>query len=81
MISPYTRENYVQRQPTNTASVLRFIEDNWLHGEHITSSYDAVSGTLDAPGGVLDFTAISRTCAPVILNPATGAVVSGGGNS
>ena len=76
VISPYTRENYVSGNLTNTASVVKFIEDNWLHGESIPGSYDASSGSLDAPGGLLDF----RTAPhfqPVILNPATGAVVKG----
>ena len=55
VISPYTRENYVSNNQTDTASVVKFIEDNWLHGERIPSSFDATSGSLDARGGVLDF--------------------------
>jgi phospholipase C len=77
VISPYTRENYVSDNMTDTTSIVKFIEDNWLHGEHIPCSYDAVSGSLDAPGGVLDFH-VRPHFAPVILNPATGAVVSSG---
>jgi phospholipase C len=77
VISPYTRENYVSNNLTDTASVVKFIEDNWLHGETIPGSYDAVSGSLDAPGGLLDFRTQPHF-APVILNPATGAVVKGG---
>jgi hypothetical protein len=56
---------------------VKFIEQNWLHGETIPGSYDAVSGSLDAPGGLLDFRTQPHF-APVILNPATGAVVKGG---
>jgi phospholipase C len=77
VISPYTRKNYVSSNLTDTASVVKFIEDNWLNGETITDSYDAVSGSLDAPGGVLDFHARPHLI-PLILNPSTGAVVSGG---
>jgi phospholipase C len=77
VISPYTRENYVSSNLTNTASVVKFIEDNWLNGERIADSYDAVSGSLDAAGGVLNFRQAPHLT-PVILNPATGAVVSGG---
>ena len=55
VISPYTRENYVSGNLTDTASVVKFIEDNWLHGERIPGSFDAISGSLDAPGGLLDF--------------------------
>jgi phospholipase C len=76
VISPWTRENYVSSNLTDTASIVRFIEDNWLHGESIPGSYDAVSGSLYAPGGVLDFHARPHFT-PLILDPTTGAVVSG----
>jgi phospholipase C len=77
VISPYTRENYVSNNLTDTTSVVKFIEDNWLNGERIPGSFDATSGSLDAPGGLLDFHQwphLNR----VILDPDTGAVVSGG---
>ena len=80
VISPYTRENYVSSNLTDTASVVKFIEDNWLGGERIPGSYDAVSGSLDAPGGVLDFRArrtsprSSSTRPPV---PSSAAAVAG----
>jgi phospholipase C len=77
VISPYTRQNYVSSNQTNTASVVKFIEDNWLHGESIPGSFDSSSGSLDARGGVLDFN-VRPQFTPVILNPTTGAVVSGG---
>jgi len=77
VISPYTRDNYVSNNLTNTASVVKFIEQNWLHGETIPGSYDQVSGSLDAPGGLLDFN-VRPHDTPLILNPKTGAVVSGG---
>jgi phospholipase C len=77
VISPYTRENYVSSNLTDTTSVVKFIEDNWLKGERIPDSFDAVSGSLDAPGGVLDFD-VRPHDTPLILNPTTGAVVSGG---
>jgi phospholipase C len=78
VISPYTRENYVSSNLTDTTSVVKFIEDNWLHGERIPGSFDAISGSLDAPGGLLDFYTLPHF-QPVILNPTTGAVVKGGG--
>jgi phospholipase C len=78
VISPYTRENYVSNNLTDTTSVVKFIEDNWLHGERIPGSFDASSGSLDAPGGLLDFHTFPHYT-PVILNPTTGAVVSGFG--
>jgi phospholipase C len=77
VISPWTQENYVSSNLTDTSSVVRFIEDNWLGGERIRGSFDATSGSLDAPGGLLDFS-VKPHDTPVILNPTTGAVVSGG---
>jgi phospholipase C len=77
VISPYTRDNYVSSKMTGQASVINFIEDNWLRGQRIgNGSYDAISGSLAGPGGLLDF--FTRpNFRPVILNPTTGAVVSG----
>jgi phospholipase C len=76
VISPWTRANYVSSELLNTASVVKFIEDNWLHGERIPGSFDAVSGNLAGRGGLLDFN-VRPHFRPVILNPTTGAVVSG----
>ena len=77
VISPWTRQNYVSSNLTNTSSVPAFIEDNWLGGKRLGGgSYDAISGSLDARGGLLDFYTRPHF-RPVILNPATGAVVSG----
>jgi phospholipase C len=77
VISPYTRSNYVSDKLTDQASVVNFIEQNWLHGERIgNGSYDASSGSLDGPGGLLDFFTRPHF-RPVILSPATGEVVSG----
>jgi phospholipase C len=76
VISPWTRGNYVSNNLTDTASITKFIEDNWLNGERLSGSYDAISGNLDGPGGVLDFF-VHPNDTPLILNPSTGAVVSG----
>jgi len=76
VISPWTRENYVSKNLTSTTAVVRFIETNWLGGEHIADSYDSVSGNLFGSGGLLDF-AIKPHDKPVILNPQNGAVVKG----
>src|SRR5580692_7976776 len=79
VISPWTRPNYVSNNLTDTSSIIKFIEDNWLHGQRIgNGSYDASAGSLDAPGGVLDFHLVIPNYLPVILNPTTGEVVSTG---
>ncbi len=75
VISPWTQINYVSSNVTNTTSVVSFIEDNWLAGERIPGSFDATAGSLDAPGGLLDFN-IRPHYSKLILNPETGAVVS-----
>ena len=75
VISPYTRSNYVSDNLTDTTSVVKFIEDNWLSGERIPGSYDSISGSLDARNGLLDFNTKPNDNR-LILNPTTGAVVS-----
>ncbi|HWG03119.1 MAG TPA: alkaline phosphatase family protein, partial [Trebonia sp.] len=77
VISPYAPENHVSSTQLNTASVVKFIEDNWLKGDRLPDSYDAVSGSIDGPDGLLSFNQRPHD-QPVILNPATGAVVSSG---
>ena len=74
VISPWTRTNYVSNNQTNTASMVKFIEDNWLRGQRIPGSFDATSGSLDAPGGLIDFFTLPHL-KPVILDPSSGAVV------
>ena len=52
--------------------MVRFIEDNWLHGERLGGgSFDASSGSL---AGLFDFKAGGHT-APLFLNPKTGEVL------
>ena len=74
VISPWTQINDVSNDLTDTTSVVKFIENNWLRGERIPGSFDATSGSLDAPGGLLDFN-VKPHVTPLILNPTTGAVV------
>ena len=70
VISPWSRTNYVSQQLTNTASILKFAENNWLGGKRIGGgSYDAISNSLS---GMLQF--FAPHIDPVILNPTTGAV-------
>ena len=76
VISPWTRQNYVSGNLTNTVSITKFIEDNWLRGRRIGGgSFDRISGSLYARGGLLNFR-VRPNFRPVILDPTTGEVVS-----
>ena len=70
VISPWSRTNYVSHQLTDTASIIKFAENNWLGGKRIGGgSFDAISNSLS---GMLQFFAPRFN--PVILDPTTGAV-------
>jgi phospholipase C len=76
VISPYTRDNYVSHNVTDQSSITKFIEDNWLEGQRTgLGSFDAVAGSLYARGGVLDFRREPNDTR-ILLDPATGEVVS-----
>jgi phospholipase C len=78
VISPYAKKNYVDHTLTDQSSVLKFVEDNWLHGERIQpgGSFDTVAGPID---NMLDFStaqAGSRIARKLVLDPQTGEVVA-----
>ena len=68
VISPFAKVNSVDQTLTDLTSILRFIEDNWLHGRRIDHSFDQYAGRLT---GMLDFT--KPAARPLFLNPNTGA--------
>jgi phospholipase C len=73
VMSPYARSNVVDHSVTDQSSILRFVEDNWLDGQRIDGSYDRLAGSLD---GLFHWNkAVDNR---LILNPQTGAPVSGG---
>ena len=76
VISPFARKNFVDHTLTDQSSILRFIEDNWLFGERIQpgGSFDTIAGKLD---NMFDFDH-GGDARRLILDPATGAIVSGG---
>lgn len=49
VISPYAKKNHIDHTLTDQTSILRFIETNWLGGEHIQpgGSFDTIAGPLD----------------------------------
>lgn len=47
VISPWAKTNYVDHTAISQASILRFIEDNWLGGQRIGGgSFDATAGSI-----------------------------------
>jgi len=56
VISPFARPNYVDNTPSEQASILKFIEDNWQTGRLGDGSFDARAGSLL---NLFDFTATS----------------------
>ncbi|MGB7194062.1 MAG: alkaline phosphatase family protein [Collimonas pratensis] len=73
VISPYAKTNYVDHTLTDQTSILRFIEDNWLSGQRIAGSYDAIAGTLT---NMLNLSGTPST-AKLILDPTTGQPAAG----
>jgi phospholipase C len=70
VISPFARVNYVSNSLTDTSSVLKFVEDNWLAGTRTgTSSFDNIAGSLT---GMFKFG--SPAAAKLVLNPRTGQI-------
>jgi len=68
VISPWAKRNFVDHTLTNHASVLRFIEDNWLHGRRIgQGSFDASSKPIT---NLFDFHNPDATA--LMLDPTTG---------
>ena len=48
VVSPWARDNMVDHTLTDQTSILRFVEDNWLHGQRLgAGSFDAHAGTLE----------------------------------
>jgi phospholipase C len=75
VVSPFAKRNFVDHSLIDQASVLRFIEDNWLSGQRIQpgGSMDTIAGKLDH---MFDFDGRDRDePRKLILDPATGAVV------
>jgi phospholipase C len=73
VISPYARANYIDSTQVSQASIVSFIEDNWLGGARLGGgSFDAQDQSLL---NMFDFTGSTHT-KTLMLNPTTGEVVS-----
>jgi phospholipase C len=73
VISPWSRQNYVDHTVTDQTSILRLIEDVYLGGKRIGGgSFDATSGSLL---GMFDFSeATPKNVKKLVLDPLTGLV-------
>jgi phospholipase C len=73
VISPYAKRNFVSHTRISQASVVRFIEDNWLDGQRLGGgSFDASAGS------IMDLFDFGRgdTTDRLFLDPETGIVIS-----
>ena len=74
VVSPWSKNNYVDHTITDQTSIIRFIEDNWLNSQRIGSgSFDGIANSIAT---MLDFTK-RQAAGAYILNPTTGEVVQG----
>jgi len=70
IVSPYAKSNFVDHTLTDQASVVRFIEDNWLSGQRLGGgSADIYAGTINS---MFDFNQAPN--AKLMLNPTLGTV-------
>jgi phospholipase C len=72
VISPFARRNFVDHSITDQSSVLRFVEDNWLNGERIQGSFDAVAGPINGMFNFEDGPHAHR----LFLDPSRGQIVN-----
>jgi phospholipase C len=71
IVSPYAKTNFVDHSVTDQSSVLKFVEDNWLGGQRIsTGSFDNIAGTIEK---MFDFNNGGKTAA-VTLDETNGTV-------
>ena len=70
VISPWARANYIDHNLISEASVVRFIEDNWLKGQRLgNGSFDASSGSIMP---LSNFASFSGSAGSLMLNTSTG---------
>ncbi len=73
VISPFARRDFVSHTLISQASVVKFIEDNWLYGKRLGGgSFDATAGSIM---DMFDFMAFHPERRGLILNPSTGEVM------
>ena len=73
VISPWAKQNYVDHNVTDQASILRFVEDNWNLGRISNDSFDQLAGSLE---GMFDFNQRDTDDRRLFLDPQTGETLS-----
>lgn len=75
VISPWAKPNYVSHVSTDQTSVLRFVEDTFLHGQRLgQGSYDQIAGSF---GDMFDFSGNEpRNAGVILLDGTTGQITS-----
>ncbi len=69
VVSPWSRQNFVDHSVTDQTSIIRFVEDNWLGGQRIgQGSFDALANSITQ---MFNFSKI-RHDGTLFLNPSTG---------
>lgn len=72
VISPWAKPNYVSNTAISQASIVKFIEDNWLGGNRVGGgSFDATAGSIM---NLFDFSKSAGT--KVFIDPVQGTVLS-----
>jgi phospholipase C len=75
VISPWAKRNFVDHTVTDQASIIRFIEDNWLGGQRLPGgSFDALAGPIN---NMFDFSGEDEEGSNwrLFLDPTTGTPV------
>jgi phospholipase C len=70
VISPWSKQNFVDHTLTDQTSIIRFVEDNWLNGERIgNGSFDSIANSI---ANMFDFDKANKKL--YILDPNSGLV-------
>ena len=69
VVSPWSKQNFVDHTITDQTSVIHFVEDNWLGGQRIgQGSFDSIANSISQ---MFDFSKM-RSNGTLILSPDTG---------
>ncbi len=73
VISPWSKQNFVDHTVTDQSSIIRFVEDNWLNGQRIgNGSFDTIANSIT---NMLDFSKANNK--KYLLDETSGEVTTG----